>query len=109
MSSVFLAIFMKDGRPGSRRQLIVFITGEDNTVTDEVRSAAKKLAELDVKVIYVKMGDVDNFSDPPSKNVITDRGIDDPDKLAEYVSEKSDKSKCIFYLPCTIGHTLDIF
>lgn len=94
----FIAMFMKDGRPGSRRQLIVFITGEDETVTDDVRSAAKKLEKEDVKVIYVKMGDVDNYSDPPSKNVITDRGTDHPDKLAEFVSEKSDKSKYISWM-----------
>jgi hypothetical protein len=87
---------MKDGRQGSRRQLIVFITGEDDTVTDEVKSAAKELDEMDVKVIYVKMGDVDNFSDPPSKNVVTDDGSDDPDKFAEFVSEKSDKSKSLY-------------
>ncbi len=91
-------MFQKDGRPGSRRQLIVFVTGEDDTVTDDMKSAAKKLEQMNVKVIYIKMGDVDNYSDPPSKNVITDRGIDDPDKLAEFVSEKSDKSKCCLLL-----------
>ena len=89
-------MFLKDGRPDARRQLIVFITGEDDTVTDEVRSAAEELNKLDVKVIYIKMGDVDNYSDLPSKNVITDRGTDNPDKLAEFVSEKSDKSMCTF-------------
>lgn len=86
-------MFMKDGRPDARRQLILFITGDDDTVTDEVRSAAEELNKLAVKVIYIKMGDVDNYNDPPSKNVVTDRGTDDPDKLAEFVSEKSDKSK----------------
>ena len=89
-------MFLKDGRSDARRQLIVFITGEDDTVTDEVRSAEEELNKQDVKVIYVKMGDVDNYSDPPSKNVITDRGTDNPDKLAEFVFEKSDKSKCNF-------------
>ena len=92
--SFFLEMFVKDGRQDSRRQLITFITGEDDTVTEEVKSAAKELNAMDVKVIYIKMGDVDNFSDPPSKNVVTDDGTDDPDKLAEFVSEKSDKSEC---------------
>ena len=84
---------MKDGRPGARRQLIVYITGEDDRVTDDVKLASKKLFELDVKVIYVKMGDVENFNDPPSKHVITDRGTDYPDKVVELISEKSEKSK----------------
>ena len=84
-------MFMKNSRPGARRQLIVYITGDDDTVTDEVKSAAEKLEELDIKVIYVKMGDVDDISDPPSKDVITDRGTDEPDKVAEFISEKSDK------------------
>lgn len=87
-------MFKKDGRPDARRQLIVFITGEEDAVTDEMRNATEKLEELDVKVIYIKMGDVDSFSHPPSKNVISDRETDDPNKVAEFVSEKSDKSKC---------------
>ena len=99
-------MFMKDGRPGSRRQLIVFITGDDDTVKDEVKSAAKELEDLDIKVIYIKMGDVDSYSDPPSKNVITDRGIDEPNKLAEFVSEKSDKSKNIFCCHIQVVETI---
>lgn len=97
-------MFKKDGRPGSRKQLIVFITGENDIVTGEVRSAAKKLDEMDVKVIYVKMGDVESYSDPPSTNVITESGDDTPDKLAEFIAEKSDKSKSLFLFRAVIDN-----
>ena len=96
-------MFTDGSRPESRRQLIVFVTVLNETITEQVKYEDDKLRDIGVAVIYVVMGDnIDNISIPPSKKVIEDDGTKSPEKIAKEVSKNSDKSNiCLFVVNLT--------
>jgi hypothetical protein len=85
-------LFKKHGRPKARKITVVFVTGRADATTSELKRAAKKLNDKEVKVIVVKLG-----TDPddkqlevitPKKNIVKVKEGDDPKKSAELVDDE---------------------
>lgn len=84
-------------RPEARKITIVFVTGRADSTTAELKKAAKKLNDQNVKIILVKLG-----TDPddkrletitPKKNIVKKRKTVDPKELSEFIEEQVKKSK----------------
>ena len=85
-------LFKEHGRPKSRKITVVFVTGTADATTSELKKAAKKLNDNEVKIIVVKMG-----TDPddkqlevitPKKNIVKVNESDEPEKSAKMVDDE---------------------
>ena len=85
-------LFKEYGRPKARKITVVFVTGEADATTSELKRAAKKLNDNQVKIIVVKLGtDLDDEQlevVTPKKNIVSVNESDDHSKSAEIVDEK---------------------
>ena len=90
-------LFKDHGRPKSRKILVVFVTGKADSTTDELKKAAKKLNDNDVKIITVGLGtdpdDKQLVAVTPKKNIIKKRKPIKPSEVAQLIDEQVKKSK----------------
>ena len=96
-------VFKKHGRPKARKITVVFVTGQADATTSELKKAAKKLNDNGVKIVVVKLG-----TDPddgvlevitPKKNIVKKKKTVEPKELAEFVEEVVKKGRML--LPFT--------
>ena len=82
--------FEKNGRPGARKVLIVFVDGNDENNKEDIHEAARPLKDENVEIIPVVMGDVDEdkIKDLIPKNKKPKRGKN-PKELTELVAEEA--------------------
>lgn len=106
-------MFKDEGRLGSRRFLVIFVTGNLDTPNEELQKAAKKVADAGGKIIAYKMGD--HLKDEilndviPKDKIITVRSTDDPWRLAiwfNFLSRKGEKNSFTFLSNSTIFRKL---
>jgi hypothetical protein len=99
-------LFEEYGRPEARKITVVFVTGRADATTSELKRAAKKLNDKEVKIIVIKLG-----TDPddkqldivtPKKNIVKVKEGDDPEKSAELVDDQ--KMKGDRYLDFFLKH-----
>ena len=85
-------VFKEHGRPKARKITVVFVTGNADATTGELKKAAKKLNDNQVKIVVVKLG-----TDPddkklevvtPKKNIVKKKKTIKPKELAEFIEEK---------------------
>ena len=90
-------LFKEYGRPEARKITVVFVTGTADATTSELKKAAKKLNDNEVKIIVVKMGtdpdDEQLKSITPEKNIVKVNESEDPEKSSEKVDEQTMKGK----------------
>lgn len=88
-------LFKDHSRPKARKILVVFVTGKADSTTKEVKKAAKKLNDNDVKIIAVKLGtDPDDeklLPVTPKGNIVKIKETVDPKKAAELIDEQAMK------------------
>ncbi|XP_028394002.1 collagen alpha-5(VI) chain-like [Dendronephthya gigantea] len=91
-------VFQNYGRPKARKITVVFVTGEADATTSELKRAAKKLNDNEVKIIVVKLG-----TDPddeqlkvitPEKNIVKKKKTVKPKELAGFIEEVVKKDPC---------------
>ncbi len=95
-------LFKDHGRPKARKITVVFVSGKADATTNELKKAAKKLNDNEVKIIVVKLGtDTDDkqlVAIKPKKDIVKVNKTDDPEKSAEIIDEQRMKGKTI--VPC---------
>jgi hypothetical protein len=93
-------IFKKLGRPKARKITVVFVTGQADSTTSELKKAAKNLNDNEVKIVVVKLG-----TDPddgvleaitPKKNIVKKKKTVKREELAEFIDEVVKKGRFIF-------------
>lgn len=93
-------LFKVHGRPKARKIAVVFVSGKADATTSELKKAAKKLHEIQVKIVVVKLGTdpVDKKLEAitPKKNIVKTNESDDPKQSAETVGEQTMKGKRTF-------------
>ena len=93
-------LFKEHGRPNSRKITVVFVTGNADATTSELKKAAKKLNDNQVKIVVVKLGtDPDEqqlVAITPKKNIVRVNESDSPEKSAELVDDQ--RMKGTFFL-----------
>ena len=93
-------VFKEHGRPKARKITVVFVTGEADDTTTELKKAAKKLNDNDVKIVVVKFGtdpgDKKLESVTPKKNIVKKKKTIKPKELAEFVEERVNKGRKSF-------------
>ena len=84
-------LFKDHGRPKARKILVVFVTGKADSTTDELKKAAKKLNDNDVKIITVGLGtepdDKQLVAVTPKKNIIKKKKPIKPSEVAQLIDE----------------------
>ena len=84
-------VFKEHGRPKARKITVVFVTGNADATTTELKKAAKKLNDNQVKIVVVKLG-----TDPddkkleavtPKKNIVKKKKKIKPKELAGFIEE----------------------
>ena len=84
-------LFKDHGRPKARKILVVFVTGKADSTTDELKKAAKKLNDNDVKIITVGLGtepdDKQLEAVTPKKNIIKKKKPIKPSEVAQLIDE----------------------
>ena len=84
-------VFKEHGRPKSRKITVVFVTGKADATTSELKKAARKLNDIGVKIVVVKLG-----ADPddkqlkvitPEKNIVKKKKTVKPKELAQFIEE----------------------
>jgi hypothetical protein len=97
-------LFREHGRPNARKITVVFVTGRADATTTELKKAAKKLNDDEVKIIVVKLGtDPDDgqlVAITPKKNIVKVNESDSPEKPAELVDDQRMKGTFIFTRTC---------
>ena len=90
-------VFKEHGRPKARKITVVFVTGEADATTSELKKAAKKLNDNQVKIIVVKLGtdpdDTRLTTITPEKNIVKKKKTVKPKELAEFIEEQVKKGK----------------
>lgn len=93
-------VFKKHGRPKARKITVVFVTGRADATTNELKKAAKKLHDNQVKIIVVKLG-----TDPDDKqlevvtakkNIVKKKRPIKPKELAELIEEQVKKGEQLY-------------
>lgn len=93
-------VFKKHGRPKARKITVVFVTGRADATTNELKKAAKKLHDNQVKIIVVKLG-----TDPDDKqlevvtakkNIVKKKRPIKPKELAELIEEQVKKGEKLY-------------
>ena len=88
-------LFKDHGRPKARKILVVFVTGKADSTTEELKKAAKKLNDNDVKIIAVKLGtdpdDKQLETITPKKNIVKLRENGDSKKSSKLIDAQTKK------------------
>ena len=95
-------LFKEHGRPKARKITVVFVTGKPEATMNELKRAAKKLNDDDVKIIVVKLK-----ADPddkvlevitPKKNIVKVKEPDDPEESAKIIDDERMKGNINIHL-----------
>ena len=85
-------LFKEHGRPKARKITVIFVTGKSDATTTELKRAAKKLNDKEVKIIVVKLGrdpdDKQLEAIALKKNIVKLKQRDDPIKSAKLVDDQ---------------------
>ena len=90
-------LFKDYGRPNARKTLVVFVTGKADSTTEELKNAAKKLNDNDVKIIAVDLGtgpddpSLENIT--PKKRIVKKKKPFKPSEVANLIDELAKKGK----------------
>ena len=92
-------VFKEHGRPIARKIAVVFVTGTADATTSELKKAAKKLNDNDVKIVVVKMGtdpdDKQLEAITPKKNIVEVKQFIEPEESAMLIDDERMKGKGI--------------
>jgi hypothetical protein len=84
-------VFKEHGRPKARKITVVFVTGKADATTNELKKAAKKLNDNEVKIVVVKLGtdpdDKQLEAITPTKNIVKKKKPIKSKELAEFIEE----------------------
>ncbi len=101
-------VFKEHGRPKARKITVVFVTGKADATTNELKKAAKKLNDNEVKIIVVKLGtDPDDArleAITPKKNIVKKKKTVKPKELADFIEEQVKKG--VVYVLAFTAHLL---
>jgi hypothetical protein len=101
-------VFKEHGRPKARKITVVFVTGKADATTTELKKAAKKLNDNEVKIIVVKLGtDPDDArleAITPKKNIVKKKKTVKPKELADFIEEQVKKG--VVYVLAFTAHLL---
>ena len=101
-------VFKEHGRPKARKITVVFVTGKADATTNELKKAAKKLNDNEVKIIVVKLGtDPDDArleAITPKKNIVKKKKTVKPKELADFIEEQVKKG--VVYVLVFTAHLL---
>ena len=101
-------VFKEHGRPKARKITVVFVTGKADATTNELKKAAKKLNDNEVKIIVVKLGtDPDDArleAITPKKNIVKKKKTVKPKDLADFIEEQVKKG--VVYVLAFTAHLL---
>ena len=90
-------LFKEHGRPKARKITVVFVTGNADATTSELKKAAKKLNDNEVKIIVVKMGTEPDEKQlvaiTPKKNIVKVNDSNSPEKSTKMVDEQRMKGE----------------
>lgn len=90
-------LFMEHGRPKARKIAVVFVTGEADATTNELKRAAKKLNDNEVKIIVVKLGTEPDDKQlkviTPDENIVRVNESHDAKKSSQFVDDQRMKGK----------------
>ena len=92
-------VFKESGRPKARKIAVVFVTGTADATTSELKKAAKKLNDNDVKIVVVKLGtdpdDKQLEAITPTKNIVKKKKAIEPKELSQFIEEVVKKGRYI--------------
>ena len=90
-------LFKEHGRLKARKITVFFVTGTADATTSELKKAAKKLNDNDVKIVVVKIGTKpdDKLLEAitPKRNIVKVNESEDPERSSENVDEQRMKGK----------------
>lgn len=85
-------LFKEHGRTKARKITVVFVTGGINATTNELKRAARKLNDSQVKIIAVKLGEDPDDKQleviAPKKNIVKIKETDDPKISTNLIDEE---------------------
>ena len=100
-------LFKDHGRPKARKILVVFVTDKADSTTEELKKAAKKLNDNDVKIIAVKLGtdpdDKQLETITPKKNIVKKKKPFKPSELAKLIDELVKKGIYLYVNTVLLG------
>ena len=95
--------FLDNGRPKSRKVLVVFMDGNDDSTKDKLKKEAEPLKKKNVKIIPVVLGEsVDEEKIKPllAKKKKPKKGKD-PEELSEQIAEETFNGRDSFFIKCS--------
>ncbi|XP_028394352.1 uncharacterized protein LOC114518524 isoform X7 [Dendronephthya gigantea] len=91
-------VFKEQGRPGSRRFLVIFITGQLDRTSDDLKKAARKIHDSGGKIVAYKLSDLPRDEEfvrvIPQDQILKVDAKDDPWRLAMLFHFQTRKAPC---------------
>ena len=93
-------LFNEHSRPKARKVMVVFVTGTEVATTSDLKKAAMKLNDNEVKIIVVKLGTDSDDKQleviTPKKNIVSVNENDHSEKSAGMVDDERMKGNSYF-------------